>query len=157
VTAMKFAIDDSVWNRGSELVYRAQEYSFDSDPRPEGCISSVVVNDLELEVDDEGVVICVTGLCPHLAWQRTERAPPPARRHVLRVIDQEWVPGISKRLTSPGEWPMFVNRSVGYVCVGSPEGRGVGIEFAPGCVAVLQDGQLLALWLRPKGIPPENS
>ena len=151
---MDFKIENTIWDHGFELLYRPADYSFDVVPRPSGAISSVLVNDLELEVNDEGIVLCATGLCPHTGWERTTHGPPDATRRTLRVEASDgWVPGISKRLTSPSAWRMFVNQTAGSVCVGNPEARTEGVEFAPGCVAVLEDKRLVALWLRPKELP----
>jgi hypothetical protein len=151
---MKFVIEEQPWEPISELIYRPEAYAFDAIPRPDSVVSSVLVNDTELEVDERGTVLCVTGLCPHPAWQRTGYEPPQARRLSLRVdANAEWVPGISRRLTGPSALPIFVNPRIGFVCIGDPQQRAEAVEFAPGCIALLNEGNLVALWLRPKELP----
>lgn len=154
---MKLVLEGIQPNVGGELLYRLESFAFDVIPRPSDAVSSILVNDIELEVDDRGTLLCVTGLCPHPAWQPTDFTPPDARPGRLRATsDSDWVPGISKRLTPPYAWPMFVNRNVGSVCVGHAEARGTAIEFARGCIAVLNSESLVALWLRPTKLPPEH-
>jgi hypothetical protein len=150
---MKFIIGSTPWNRDFELIYRPEEYSFDSVPRPVDCVSSVLVNDLELELSDEGAVICVTGLCPHPGWQVRHLKSPAASRRTLFVAEENWTPGISKRLTGIQEWPMFVDYDAGCICVGKSDLLVGGVEFAPGSIAVLESQKLVAIWLRPRSLP----
>lgn len=154
---MKFVLEKAQPNGSGTLVYRPESFAFDVLPRPSNAVGSVLVNDLELEVDHGGTVLCVTGLCPHPGWQPTDFPPPLARPGVLRVSStSDWVPGISKRLTAPYAWPMSVNRNVGYVCVGNARAHGANLECAPGCIAVVDSETLVALWLRPTQLPPEH-
>ena len=113
----------------------------------------MVVNDVQLEVDDNGYMLCVSGLCAPAAWQETLVVPPPASRRIVRVEAGAWVPGVSKRLTKAHEWPVFVNYRVGSVCIGNVDARSEAFEFASGCVAVISGEALLALWLTPRELP----
>ena len=44
-----------------ELVYRRNEYSFDMEPPPNRNFTSVLVDDLNIELDDTGRVVSVWG------------------------------------------------------------------------------------------------
>jgi hypothetical protein len=44
----------------------------------------------------------------------------------------------------------FVDRTTGTVCLGDPGPSITGVEFASGTVAILNGGNLSALWLMPE-------
>jgi hypothetical protein len=146
------------------LVYRAKDYAFSAEPRPADADTSLSVNDLELMVDGrDNRVVFVTGYCPHQAWRPAKLTVPQFRRAGLVVeTDRELPPGVSTRLNSrEARWPVLVDARAGWVCLEMPGAREAAgldaVEFAPGCLAVLDDGQLVALWLHPKELPAEVS
>ncbi|MBI4575874.1 MAG: hypothetical protein HY722_06390 [Planctomycetes bacterium] len=131
---------------------------FETEPRPAGCVVSVVVNYLEMMLDEEEKwVVFVTGYCPHQGWDRVPLRPPPARRASLRaVLDRPLVPGVSMGLDSSEErWPVLVDPAAGWVRLGKgdPDQDREGVQFAPGAIVVLEGGHLRALWLRPERLP----
>jgi len=144
----------SDWNEDSfQLVYREAEHSFLAVPKPSGGITSVLVNDLQLEVDDRGTVLYAWGLFPHAEkCIPTTLLPPTTRRLRLRFIpDEDWTPGVSTRLNKQ-PWDVFANRSDGWVAVGTPETppNSEAIEFAPNSIAILDGDSIVAIWLKPK-------
>ena len=141
------------WNEFDfQLVYRQSEHSFQAIPKPNGGITSILVNDLQLEVDDQGTVLYAWGLFPHAEkCDPTTSVPPTARRLRLRFIpDEHWVPGVSSRLNKT-PWSMFANKSEGWVGVGDPNVpyEAQAVEFAPNSIAVLVDNSIVAVWLKP--------
>jgi hypothetical protein len=149
---VKFVVGDEWRDTRTRLVYRERDHAFDLEgERPKG-VTSLLVNDLQLEIDHEGVVLSPWGLCPRSTWEPTEALPPPCLRGTLLAqIGEEVVPGVSRRISGDSRWPVYENRGTRWVCVGDPKAegdRGKGIEFASGCVAVLEDHSLVALWLR---------
>ena len=54
---MRFEVEPNASVLPAALVYRSQDYSFDVEPKPEGGGASLLVNDLQLEVDDEGKLL----------------------------------------------------------------------------------------------------
>jgi hypothetical protein len=136
------------------LVYRPDEYSFDVEPTPAG-FTSILVNDLSLEVDRSGRVVSVWGLCPHPGWQRAELSPPPADvRDIFVVADTPLQGGISQRLNPEQGWSMLADSESGWVCVTSGRTGGLYAEILPGVVLDLDDeGKLCAVWLRPQRFP----
>jgi hypothetical protein len=62
---------------GSRLVYREKDYAFDIEPTVGG-FTSVLVNDISLEVDESGRVVSVWGYCPYVSWITSELNPPVA-------------------------------------------------------------------------------
>lgn len=108
----------------------------------------MLVNDLQLEVDHDGRVLYVWGLCPQESWMAGKVERPTAKPGVLRYVGGTIVPGVSKQLNQQGRWPMVHDRANALICVGSGSSLGELIAFAPGVIAALQDNQLTALWLR---------
>ena len=157
MSTVRFAVDEKVLGRTSRLVYRAQDYAFDTEPRPSNCPYAAGVNDVELMVDDESRVVYVTGYCPHLGWKPMTLRPPASSRGSLFLnVEQELVPGQTVGVTArDSRWPVFVDPASGWVCLGAPEQRGHAVEFVTGCLAVLQDERLVALWLHPAHLSPE--
>ena len=135
-----------------QLVYRQAEHSFATVPKPDGGITSVLINDLQLEIDDEGTVLYVWGLFPRAdKCDTTTASPPKSVRKTLRFASsEEWTPGVSVRLNKRS-WDYFVNESTGWVAVGNPNTPPISraIEFAPNSIAVLDGDSVVAVWLKP--------
>lgn len=142
----------SAWEEmGFRLVYRDEEYSFDVEPSQQGEGRSVLINDLHLELADDDTVLYVWGVCPLMACQEVTEFPRNYRRRFLRILaGVSLSPGISYRVNAGEAWPVHCNRALGWICIGSSilEER-TQIEFAPGCIAILDGGGLVALWLHP--------
>lgn len=159
VMSMRFIVDETRPIRESRLVYRAKDYAFSAEPRPEDCAYAVGINELELMIDeDDQSVAFVTGYCPHPGWHAGKLNPPVAFRAVLRVEapDAQFVPGRTLGLTSrDSRWPVVVDPRNGWICLGSPDKEGRAVEFARDCVAVLIGDALVALWLHPRELPPD--
>jgi hypothetical protein len=161
---MKLVVDSSQQVSNSALVYRAKEYAFNAEPRPTDADTSLSINDVELMVDGRDKrVVFVTGFCPYQSWRPARLTVPRVRRAALRVeADRELQPGVSTRLNAREDrWPVLVDARTGWVCLEKPGDRVGGeldaVEFAPGCVAVLDGGDLVALWLHPSDLPVEVS
>jgi hypothetical protein len=147
---VRFIVGDEWQDPGAKLVYRERDHAFDVEgERPKG-VASLLVNDLQLEITHEGVVLYPWGLCPRSTWGTTEAMPPTSVKGTLIAqVGQEIVPGVSRRI-SGNRWPVHQSQGTRWVCVGDPKAKGdqgKGIEFAPGCVAVLEAHSLVALWL----------
>jgi hypothetical protein len=65
---MRFRVDYSTEaSTNRVLVYRPEEFSFDMEPPPTGAFTSVLVDDLNLEIDADGKVLSVWGSVHTLA------------------------------------------------------------------------------------------
>ena len=155
-----FQITDTVPIGRGTLTYVENDLSFDTIPRPEGAVSSLMVNDVELMLNREsGGLLFVTGYCPFDSWKQAELSAPPARTaFLLPVLDRALQPGISLRLsydTESPRWPAFADPQTGWVRMGI--GSAVhrrAVRFSPGSLAVLDDRNVLVeLWLRPNALP----
>ena len=138
---------------------RANDYAFSAEPRPEGCLLSVSVNELELLVDErDRRVGFVEGYCPHFGWRaRALVTPRPHRAGLVVVFDEAPVPGATRRVSDDARWPVFVDPSSRWVCVGEPASEPTAaVEFALDTLAVLDElGRLRSLWLRLCHVPRE--
>ena len=152
MTEVRFAAGSAWTIEDARLVYRESEHSFGVTPWQGGGVSSVLVNDINLEVDEDGLVLFPWGLCPRATWMSTILEVPsgPRRRLMIRA-GAPTIPGTSRRLTPGERWPVYLSAQGPWICVGQPQPHDgqVVIEFSPGAMAVLDDGaQLEALWMR---------
>jgi hypothetical protein len=153
-----FGIDESLLpTAAGTLVYREQDYAFDFEGAPSTTDASVLVNDVQLGFDRDTGQVCVAwGFCPYQGWRASTLSVPTFAKTAL-VIRAERLPppGAALRLTEQ-PWAVYVDAANGWVCIGEPALLGVGAEFAPGCVAILDDRALVALWLHPRDLPSAN-
>jgi hypothetical protein len=131
------------------LVYRRSERSLDVEPKPGRGVASLLVNDVQIEVDEDGRLIYVWGFCPHESWVSAKLDPPTATAGRLQYVDSAIVPGVSKRLNADKRWAVSHDPSSQWLCIGDQSFRGEMIAFAPGAIATLSDGEIVNLWLRP--------
>jgi hypothetical protein len=147
-----FKVADNPQKHDVQLVYRCQDYSFDTaGPRPTGCKTCIVVNEVQLEYGDEHRVLCVTGYCPYQGWRKTTLFPPPHSVADLEIVNpHDITPGVAHGLNDlNSRWPVYLNPQ-GWVCIGDPADKGdQAVEFVPDSVAVLRNDRLVALWLHP--------
>ena len=149
---MKFLIQKNKTIQRFTLVYREEDFSFDIEPHDGSGFTSIMINDLQLEIDDEGKVIYVWGLCPLIKYEETNEIPKNYESTgLVALLDKPPIPGISYRLNEKERWPIYINKKKGWVCIGNPKINGKQmIEFVPNCVAALEDQEITAIWLKPK-------
>ena len=152
---MEFCVQKSQKYQNFSLVYRNEDYSFDIEPYDGSGFTSIMINDLQLEINDEGKVIYVWGLCPLLEYKETEVAPQKYSTYSLVAqLDKPPTPGVSYRLNEDSRWPIHINKKRGWICIGNPKIKNNRlIEFAPDCIATMDGQELIAIWLRPKNLP----
>ncbi len=116
-----------------------------------------MINDLQLEIDHEGKIMYAWGLCPLIAYKKTDQFPYGYKAgSLVALLDKPPVLGISYRLNEDRRWPIYINRKEGWVCLGNPETKDkLLIEFAPNSVATINREELIAVWLHPKNLPEE--
>ncbi len=72
---MKFIIQEPQEDQNFSLVYRDEDYSFDREPHDGTGFTSIMINDLQLEIDEEGKIIYVWGLCPLIKYEKINEYP----------------------------------------------------------------------------------
>lgn len=151
---MKFKIEETKKDQNFSLLYRSEEYSFDVEPFLGGGVTSILVNDLQLEIDELGRVLYVWGYCPLIIYQEIDVIPKNYKtKSLIVLLDEPPMPGISSRLNKKERWPIYINKKEGWVCLGNKEIEGqLLIEFAPDCVATVDNHELIGVWLHPQGL-----
>lgn len=152
---MKFLVQELQEDQNFTLIYRDEDYSFDIEPYNGTGFTSIMINDLQLEIDDKGKIIYVWGLCPLIQHKETKEVPQKYKtRSLIVLLDKPLVPGISHRLNIGDRWPTYINKREGWVCLGNPEIKDKQlVEFAPCCVATIDNQKLIAIWLQPEELP----
>ena len=138
------------------LLYVESDYSFDFEPHSNGGGASILIHDINLEIDEDGNVLYVWGLAPKIAWEDTDKLPPSFIQAGIQCVLDKVICGVSIRINDVGSWPMFFNKANKWFFIGEDINY-TGfeqIEFTQNCVANLSDsGELKGLWLRPKFTP----
>jgi hypothetical protein len=153
---MRFRIDRSPLGiPNSVLIYRPEEYSFDVDPALDNSFTSVLLGDLNLEIDAGGRVISVWGMCPYLRWVQNKLAPPDAAFGQLYFVpDAPLLPGVSIQLNRSAHTHLSIqfDKESGWVRIAGPGAPFSSVKLLPGIIFELtKQGQLYALWLKPRG------
>jgi len=151
---MKFIEKADKNNKRFVLEYCEESGVFVTNPRQELGHTSILVNYLEIEIDHEGSLLYARGLCPLVIAESTNKFPRRFMQKQLKIItEREITPGISLRVNNEHTWPIYLNHNEGWICIGSPDyTEDWLIEFAPSTVATVKDGNLIALWLKPRFI-----
>lgn len=154
---VKFEVAEDGRLQNGSVIYRDHDFSFDVEPAPIRGFSSFLVNDLSLEVDEEGNLLSVWGLCPHPRWQQGIVQPPKATTGAIRIrANSPLSRGISTSLTGESRWPIVYDSESGWLAIGDPQDAEVFVSFVDGAVLGINGGNdLKSLWLRVrKGLDP---
>lgn len=152
---MRLEVVDAPTRTAGELVYRTEDFSFDIEPNPGGGFASLLVNDLQLEMDQNGAVFSVWGLCPHTSWIASKLTPPTTRRATVRPTEfgDEIVPGVGTRLVAC-RLPVHADSVSGWVRIGAEASSLNCVELFGGVLLeITEDGEFASLWLRPQDFP----
>jgi hypothetical protein len=133
-----------------QLIYRYSEHSFDVEPQPRRGVTSLLVNDLQIEIDEDGRLMYVWGLCSYQSWVQGSVDVPAAKSGCLHYVDKEVIPGVSRRLNSEKHWAVTYDAKNGWLWIGAEIVQDKIMAFAPGAVAALRHGELTGLWLHPR-------
>jgi hypothetical protein len=140
------------------LSYVPSDYAFcfEADVRP-AAYSSVQVNSLQLVLDHDGVLLYPRGYCPLIEYKETDSVPPESNRRATLAANMEadLVPGVAYTLGGPTDWPIWINKRSGWVCLGDPRASDhfQAVEFATGAIAVISGTELISVWLQPVTLP----
>lgn len=154
---MRFEIAHCSSVINGELHYVADEYSFAFTPLEQLAeFTTLQLNSLQLSVNEFGRVLYPWGYCPLVRAATTEFTPPPFRAGELYSRHGgDYVPGVTVQVGRRADWLVSRNVKSNWICLGDPEpqGGGVAVEFASSSVAVVAEGGLVALWLKPDRLP----
>jgi hypothetical protein len=133
-----------------KLVYVPDDFSFDTVNRQVPGATSILVNDIQIEISIDHLAIGIWGMCPHTTWQQGS-VPKPTSKIGRLWFEGELKPGISIRATRPGKyWPTTFDPSSGWLHVGHDTlADDQAIEFVEGCIVDLRGGKIIGLRLHP--------
>lgn len=147
---MKFVVDYSDFCGFKHVLYRKDEYSFNTNPWLNELDFDITLNTITLTVIDSKVVQ-LNGFCGLSNLQETQCAPPICQKGLLRVVDSEYY--ISKSGSSRInniDMPLFINHKTDWLCIGYPNKEGIAVEFIDNCIFVIDKNQeFIALWIHP--------
>ena len=134
-----------------KLVYIAEDYSFDTIYRSTPGATSILVNDIQIEISIDKLVVAIWGMCPHTTWKEGHVYKPTSMVGNL-WFDEELTPGISIRVTQPNEyWPVIFDPHSGWINIGNGLiENDFAVEFVKGCVVSLREGKVASLFLHPQ-------
>ena len=150
---MRFIItyENIVFN--GQAQYLKDESSFFYDPWNDVNFSILIeqgYNSLDINLET-GRVLQVTGINPNYNWIEKELVTPVFKRGILTVsFDEKRQEGTGIQYTN--DWQTYFNYKTGWVCIGNPDcnSESKSVEFAQNSVAVIDDGQLSSIWIRPQ-------
>jgi hypothetical protein len=147
---VRFEIVGNSHLQNGAVVYRDHEFSFDVEPEPIRGFTSILVNDLSLEIDEEVNLLSVWGLCPHPAWPRGAVLPSMAIRGAVKIrAGSPFSRGISVSLNQGDRWPIVYDKESGWVAVGALKNGEILVEFVSGAILGINgSGELRSLWLK---------
>jgi hypothetical protein len=131
------------------LVYCRSDRAFGVEPKPSGGVSSLQLNEVQIEVDEDGRLLYVWGYCPHESWVPATLNAPAATPGRLQYVGQDILRGVSIQLNPDKGWAVGYDSSSQWLCLGDASARAEMIAFAPDAIAALNGEELVALWLHP--------
>ena len=136
------------------LIYRAEEFSFDVVPSLSS-FTSVLVNDLNLDINESGLALSVWGLCPYTSWKITNLVAPKVDfGDVVLATKKPLHAGISLRMHQGLYWPVLVDPSSGWVVLASGNEAFSRAKILSGVILETdRHHRLCNVWLRPDKLP----
>ncbi len=145
---MKLLLEFNSVKNNKTLNYITNEYSFDMEPSIQEANFAILINNIELTVDKNDFIVQVSGFCPHTTWIKSNYHIQNYKNGKIKVLNT-LKSGFSYRINK-NELPVYFNDKEGWICVGNPDKLGQGIEFINCCVAIVEQGELISLWLKPR-------
>lgn len=146
---MKFYIDYNERLEHKQVIYRKNEYSFDTVPYEYEIDFEIEVNTLFLTVVDSKI-IQLNGFCG-VTKRNLYYDVPKAKKGVLKLLDSEkYISLAGTTKLNDKDWETVINPQTGWICIGDPQKQGYTVEFIDNCIAVINKNQeLIALWIHP--------
>lgn len=143
------------------LLYHIQDFAFDCEPRCNG-FTSVVLNQVSLEIDERNRLISVWGYCPYPRWHLAKLEPPRSRAAAMIVAsDRPQLAGVSVKVNADMDYPVSYDPATGWVVISSGVAPATSSSLSPEIVIQTDvNSELVALWLHPRfegGLPDPTS
>lgn len=150
---MKFIITYENIALNGQAQYLKDECSFFYEPWNDVDFSILIgygYNSLDVK-SERGRVLQVTGINPNYNWIEKELFTPISQRGILTVLfDEKHQQGTGVQYAN--DWQTYFCRKTGWVCIGNPDcnSESESVEFAQNSVAVIDNGQLSSIWIKPQ-------
>lgn len=146
---MKFCIDYNECLEHKQIIYRKDEYSFDTTPYIYEIDFEIEINTLFLAVVDSKI-IQLNGFCG-LSKENLYYDVPKAKKGVLKLLHSEkYISSAGTAKLNDKDWETYINPQTGWVCMGDSQSQGLTVEFIENCIAVIDENQeLITLWIHP--------
>lgn len=152
---MQFFIEYKTININGEPQYLKEEHSFIYMPWNNVNFSIMIgegYNSLDLNLDN-GYILQLSGFNHNYNWIEKELVIPKFKSGYLKVLfKKNYASGTGIQYIT--DWHTYFDKRTGWICVGHPDcqsdwGR---VEFAKNTIAVVSDGKLKSIWIKPKFI-----
>ena len=149
---IKFKIERNSKAVDGKVIYIKSEHSFIVKPFRNTDIS-IFIKYLGIDIESIGMrALGVGGYHPDCgSWIRKELNTPNAEEGAL-ILEADIEPGRGDfRLPESVEFKTYYDEEIGWVCIESCEAdqNSQAVEFLKNCIAILEDGRLIALWIKP--------
>jgi len=155
---MIFLIKEKIKRRSFFVIFNEKDRCFDIEPfeQNHNNFTSLEIGFLQIGIDFDKRLTYVWGYEPLIKYSETNKFPSAYEdRDLVAVIERELIPGVSIELDKEKDWPTYINKDMGWVCIGDPtiEERRL-IKFASDSIATLNnESEMVAIWLHPKELP----
>ena len=145
---MKFVALNQSTRRDSVIIYRGKDHTLATVPQRAGVGFSLSINDVQIELTEDGKWDSIWGYCPRQSWTQSVLMRPQGKPGDLQAITATpMVPGASVRV-GPRRWPVVFCPGTSWLCFGDPNGSAAyQVEFAPGAIVAGDEANIVALWL----------
>lgn len=136
----------------SKVIYRKEEYSFDTKPIVNTDLDLMVGN-LFLSFDSKTMTAKqIWGYNPFNSWVRKKLLPPSSFLGELFLVETSIDPGISERIPGSELWATYFDEESDWICIGdhSFHANDIAVNFLMNAIAVIYQNQLKALWIKPR-------
>jgi len=130
------------------LVYRSNEFSFDMMPVSDG-FASVLLDDLNLEVDKLGRLISIWGMCPHTRWNKSDLEVPVCEWGTIFFIPHEpFLSGVSVALNEKKFLSTYIDVKSGWLMVKVSTPAEYAVKLSEQVIIEVCNGdKFCSLWL----------
>lgn len=90
----------------ARLVYVTPDRAFDVVPTIGGGFTSLTINEVQIEVDDSGILLYVWGYCPRESWLSSKLEIAKGKQSRGEWFGEELAPGVSRELNPDSRWPV---------------------------------------------------
>ena len=133
----------------SVVRYVAEDFSIELNATRSKSHGGVLVKDIALELDAEGCVVSLGGLCSHHHWEKSDLVLPSYCLRRVRIdLGRNLDLGVYDRIEQSDTWNIVADPKNRILCIGDRAAVGKAACFLPGAIIVLTSNSVVAaLWL----------